>query len=747
MAKFSLMLFSSVALGGLVPLAVHAQTAGSVAPPAGTGQSSPGAPDNGKAQDADSSTSGAQIGDIVITAQRRGESSQKVPISVSAVDMGGLTKSGITETAGLQSLVPGLTFSRTINAGLPRLRGIGTNNPAPGDESAIAIYVDDVYRPASAGNITGFNNVERIEVLKGPQGTLFGRNASGGVINIITRTPSTKPSLDAKVGYGNFDTITASGYATGGLGGNVALDIAGDYRHQGSGWGKNLTTGADTFKTNYWGVRSKLLFDFNTTQITLSADYNTFKTDVGAGVRAYPGATLVDGQSAPANFFDLKQNFPSYGDSEQYGFSGKIKQDLGFANLISITAWRKVNNIVRYDQDGTANNIIAFAGGTSDRSLSQELQLQSSGSGKFTWILGGFYFFDESKYAPLQVTGLGIAPNVLRSSFNSSKVFSISGFGQGTYEILKDTKITLGLRYTQDIRSINNISNTTAANGTITTVGPVRDRTRFPKMTYRASIDHQFTPTVLGYASISRGFKSGVYDLVSGAARPVNPEIVDAYEIGFKSDLFDRRVRFNMSAYLNDINNLQTTQFVTGLGQVLLNAGRARTKGLEVELEVAASADFRLRANAAYLDAKYVSYTGAPFFAPKGPPSGGNTTLPASLSDATGNDIPRSPGFTFNVGGDYTIRSDAGDFVLDANLFHSSHYYWDPQNRLQQPAYTLVNGSISWTAPSKAFDVRLWVSNLTNEKYYSNASFSGLGDFVSPAEPRTFGITLGLHLK
>lgn len=735
MTNFSLMLLSSVAFGGLLPATAQAQDV------------APAQAEQAAGQDVDSAESRAQIGEIVVTAQRRGESSQKVPISVSAVDMGALSRSGITETAGLQSLVPGLTFSRTINAGLPRLRGIGTNNPAPGDESAIAVYVDDVYRPASAGNLTGFNNIERIEVLKGPQGTLFGRNASGGVINIITRTPSTTPELDAKIGYSNFDTVNASLYGTAGLTDNIALDIAGDFRHQGEGWGKNLTTGADTFKTNYHGLRSKLLLDFDTTQITLSADYNKFKTDVGAGVRAYPGAILVDGQSAPAGFFDLKQNFASLGNSEQYGFSGKIRQDIGFADLISITAWRKVDNIVRYDQDGTANNIIAFSGETHDRSFSQELQLQSKGGGSFTWILGGFYFFDKSDYAPLQVTGLGVAPATQLLRYNSSKVYSLSVFGQGTLEVAADTKLTLGARYTQDIRKINNISYTTLANGNVTTTGPITDRERFPKVTYRASIDHQFTPTVLGYASLSRGFKSGVYDLVSGAARPVNPEVVDAYEIGVKSDLFDRRVRLNVAAYLNDISNLQTTAFVTGLGQVLLNAGKARSKGFDAELEVAATPELRLRANAAYLDAKFVSYRGAPFFQPRGAPAGGNITLPDSVSDASGRTIPRSPDFTFSIGGDYTIASSIGDFVVDANLFRSSSYFWDPQNRLKQPAYTLVNGSIKWTSPDRGFDLRLWVNNLTDERYYSNASFSGLGDFVSPAEPRTFGVTLGVHLK
>jgi len=706
-----------------------------LAPNAASAQASPASTEAGQ---------GAQLEDIVVTAQRRSEAVQSVPIAISAFSNERLKASGITESSGLQTLVPGLDFGRTVNSGLPRLRGIGSSNAAPGDESPIAIYVDDVYRPSTVGNLIGLNNVERIEVLKGPQGTLFGRNASGGVIHIITRTPSTTPSVDMSVGYANYDTVTADFYGTTGITDNLAIDLAVGYRDQGDGWGKNLTTGKDALFTDDFSIRSKLFLDLDRTQVTLAGDYNRHNTDVGSAVRSYPGARLIDGQTSTDGFYDVRQNYSSSGRARQGGVSLKVNHEFDWANIVSITAWRKTTNVIRYDQDGTPINVIAFLGPQYDKAFSQELQLQSPSDSAISWILGGFYFHDKAAYNPLDVTGSGIAPALRRQAFNRATTNSYSAFAQASGDIFADTKLTLGARYTVDKRRINNQAITTLATGPV--VGPeVTDHVRFPKMTWRASLDHKLSRDVLVYGSISRGFKSGVYDLVSGQPRPIRPEVVDAYEIGLKSDLLNRRLRVNLSAFLNDIDDLQTNAFVDGLGQILLNAGKARTKGFDFELEALATDALRLRANASYLHAKFVSYPGAPFYTPRPAPGGGNITLPPEDSDASGNRIPRSPKFTFSIGGDYTLETSAGKFILDANVFHNDGYYWDPQNRLTQPSFTLVNASLTWRSNDETWDVKVWGSNLLDEKYYANASFSGLGDFVSPAEPLTFGVTFGAH--
>jgi iron complex outermembrane receptor protein len=202
-----------------------------------------------------------EIGDIVVTAQRRQERLQDVPIAVSVVTSDQMTKAGINNTDALGSAVPGLVVSRGQNTGAIYLRGVGTQNAAVGDENSVALYIDGVYVFSPSASIFNFSNIERIEVLRGPQGTLFGRNAVGGLIQVVTRDPKQDPSADLSVGYGNYKTVTASAYLTGGITQNIAADISGFYMKQRKGFGTNIFNGQDVNKSEEGAVRSKWLID------------------------------------------------------------------------------------------------------------------------------------------------------------------------------------------------------------------------------------------------------------------------------------------------------------------------------------------------------------------------------------------------------------------------------------------------------------------------------------------------------
>jgi iron complex outermembrane receptor protein len=281
---------------------------------------------------------GTGLQEIVVTAERRSESLQNVPVSVSAISADAAKAMGITGTEDLTTAVPGLVFSRTSNAGVPYIRGIGNNNPSLGDESAVAVYVDGVYIPSLIGNILDLNSIQQVEVLKGPQGTLFGRNATGGVIQIITKQPSHTPSLDAEIGYGNYGTATARIYGTTGITPSLAADIAGYYENQSEGFGSNLATGLPAYRSKQDSFRSKWKLTLDDTDVTLSLDSSQRRDEQGTAIRQINGS-LIGGIVVPG-FYNVDQNNPSYGVVHDAGVSVTVKHDLHWAQVVSISSYR-----------------------------------------------------------------------------------------------------------------------------------------------------------------------------------------------------------------------------------------------------------------------------------------------------------------------------------------------------------------------------------------------------------------------
>jgi iron complex outermembrane receptor protein len=278
-----------ILLGLLLATPSTAALAQSAAPP-------PSGPDAGGPA-AGAAPQGSGVGEIVVTAQRRAESSQRVPLSVTAVSADVAKAVGVTDIVSLQSVVPGLEFPRLFNSTTPTLRGVGTNFAIGAQESVVATYVDDVYIAAPAAATFSFNNISQVAVLKGPQGTLFGRNAMGGVVQITTRTPSQQMHLDAVAGYGNFDTVSGSLYLTGGITPTLAADISLVGSHQGDGWGRNLATGKDAFKEWYWGARSKWLWSLGDTKVTFAADFTRNRFSSGVAMRPVEGALFPKWQT------------------------------------------------------------------------------------------------------------------------------------------------------------------------------------------------------------------------------------------------------------------------------------------------------------------------------------------------------------------------------------------------------------------------------------------------------------------
>ncbi len=713
------------------------------------------------------------VEDIVVTANRREERQQDVPIAITTLTALAAEKQGIGGTEQLGLAVPSLQFSRqSANGGVPFLRGVGATQASAGGEAPVALYVDDVYVAAPAGNLFQFNNIDSIAVLKGPQGTLFGRNATGGVIQISTRQPTHEFGLDASAGYGNFDTIFGSLYATGGITDTIAVNFSATGQDQRNGYGHNLVTGADTLKGWNYGFRGKLLWEPDSdTTLLLSGDYTKQRGDFGQSVVLMPGTVGAGGgvfkdkygtYDTPGTIVDGK----GPGDFSEFvvrGGSAKLTHDFGAFNVAMITAARQADNysLLDIDGSGTGANLTAARVHSRVRTFSQELQVLSPSGGAFNWILGAYYFRSDVRYLPhftfgSSQAGLGGS----RSIFSTQKLDSYSAFGEASYEFLPETKLTVGLRYTSDQYNFQLTEKT--GFGTTRPGTPTGDQSTFNKLTYRAILDHKFTPDILVYGSYSRGFKSGGYNMIAptfagaGGVLQLNPvvrpEVIDAYEVGIKSDLFDKLIRFNAAAYHYDYSNLQVTVF-RGITAQITNAASARMNGVDMDLNFVPSRYFNLTGGVSFLDSKFKNFEDGLITVPNpatctptpqstGPLTGGNSTCTVDLS---GNRTSRAPVFTLSIGATVTVPTSAGDISLNASLYHNPGFFWEADNRYRQPEYNLVNGTITWTSPDKKFDVRVYGKNLLNEYYYSFLSTSTLRDAASPEMPRTYGVAVGVH--
>jgi iron complex outermembrane receptor protein len=694
------------------------------------------AQDQGESQGQQSADS-QRITEIVVTAQRREERLQDVPIAVQAMDAATLQAMSITNTQDLGALAPGLVVNRVTSAAIFTLRGIGNQDASVlGDEQATPLYVDGVYLPGSQAAVFQFNNIDRIEVLEGPQGTLFGRNATGGVIQIVTKTPSQTPHVDFDVGYGNYNTTTSNLYATGGLSDHLAADISAHVEDQTEGWGRNLFNGRNAFTDRDAGVRSKWLLTLADTRVTFTADYNREKSDIGSAYYVHPGFEAVNGRvGPPGSFYDVDLNWPSDSTNTVYGGSITVDQDLRWAHLISISAFHRIEADVYLDQDATP---LAVSNATlieRERTYTQEFQLASAASSAIKWVAGLYYYNDKSGYHPITLEGSSFAPLTLDINSVQSGV-SYAGFGQATATILPATDLTLGVRYTSDHRHVVGQIDTNVP-GLI--LGPGNQAKNFDKTTFRVALDHHFTDDVLAYVSFNRGFKSGVFNSQSPSGPAVEPEVLDATEIGLKTEFLDNRLRLNTAAYYYKFTNMQLREILTGTS-VTVNAASAKIKGLDMSVEALPVRNLTLRGGFSYVDSRFSSYPDAPHFVPT--PGGGLAETPG---DATGNELPYAPKYSFNVGGDYAFPTGHGRYTFNISYSFTDTLFVDADNLFKQSSFGFLNSSLTWAALSGKWDVRLWGKNLNNEHTYTFVQEQSYGVTASPAAPRTFGITFGVH--
>ncbi len=751
------------------------------------------------------------LADIIVTAQKSAQNVQDIPLSVTAVTGDTLQSKGIATVQELNRIDPALQIGHATGTVTTFIRGVGNPVTTAGNEASVPVYIDDVYFIRASVPFFDLASIDRIEVLKGPQGTLFGRNASGGVISIFTKDPNlASPELEARLGYSNYQTMDAKLYASVPITDTLAANISVSYHNQDQGWGRNkrLVDPLDTSKgyqpggEDYWkghsfSTRGKILWEpTETTKVKLIGYYQKSWNQIGIYSRPFPGTQGGTPDGAHNGFANLPGVFPipsqvlpelgfydvalgdtqkQYDQSEGYGFSGRIDQELGFADIVSITAYRKNDELYASAGNYSPYNWTRYDLNVVDKQFSQEFQLKSKSSSKVKWILGAYYLNADGGFDPTTIYGPGVAASGIQgiNLYGQQKVKSLAGFGQLTYPVTDTTNITGGLRYTIDkvrgdgrtdivflpgvfgagsvtvtdqiFDENNNCSNILAntffgapLNGTCNAPNPdVKKTTK--KWTWKGSIDQKINDDVMVYGTYSRGYKAGTFNTLPLDSAALDPEVIDAYEVGFKSELAGRTVRLNAALFWNDISNAQVQAQRNGL-VFLQNAGVARTKGGEFDLTVAPASGLTLRFAGTYLDAKFRKFDGCATYTY-------STTAPGNLDQLTtncaGNRMPYASKWKFSGGLTYEHEmSGAGNFTFDLNGNYATKFNWDADNVIKEPAHFLLDGSIAFSPEAaEHLTIRLWMKNITGEKYNVNyyAQASGSAYSSAPGAPRTYG--------
>lgn len=681
---------------------------------------------------------GAQLQEVTVTAQRRAESQQSVPIAVEAMSGDQLDQMQITDTMQLSDFVPGLNMTRANVGAVPFLRGVGNISATPGNEAAVGTYIDEVYHPAAGGSNYAFNDVQQIEVLKGPQGTLFGRNAAGGVISVTTRDPSQIPEMNVEVGYANYDTWSSTLYASTPLTDKLAADISFYGYDQRTGWGRNVFDGTEAYLDTDVAARSKWVYHpDDITKVTFIANIEHVRNDTASASALLPGTISLGGYQHVGGFYTVDTNLDGFGETVNYDFTFKVQRDYDWGTLKSITAHLDSHWSGIVENDSSPANIQEAQLNSLDKTTTQEFQIASPMSSKIVWIGGVYIFIDDAAEWPFRQFGTvaQALPDDQLLTYTNQYTDSYAAYGQTTIPVLSDdTHVTLGVRYTDDLRHF--VGHQTPVVGSAFNFGDQHETNG--AVTDRLALDHQFTNAVMGYISYNRGFKSGNFNLNSPTVPPTKPEFLNAYELGLKSDLLHERLRINAAAYLYNFQDLQVQQqLLTGTLQT--NAAAAKYYGLDLDMTAILSSALSLQASANVENAYYTSFPDATFNFPA--PNGlGFVQHP---ENAAGYAIPYAERYSANVSAIYRLSKNWSAVVSAA--YHDG-FYFDVQDLTRQPEYWVGDASLTWTANSGNLRVRLWGDNVLGAEYYAQEQVSPVGETYSPAPPRTFGVKVFYQL-
>ena len=735
-------------------------------------------------------TTNAAIGEVVITARHRTEDPQKVPVAVSVLTDQFIAKTNTLDIEQIAQLEPSVQFSffNARNANI-NIRGLGNNVGLANDGLApgVGFYVDGVYYARPAGATFDLVDLDQVEVLRGPQGTLFGKNTTAGAIDITTKAPTFTPEAIGEITGGNYGTFQAKADLSGPLVADKLAARLSFATNEHNGYLTNIYDGKGSDAERDLNLRAQVLYTPNSDiKVRIIGDYNRQISnccdEVLAGIVRPPNGKNFTTLAESFGYTPVVDPFNREADTnsqiqarqEQGGVSAQVDWALPGATLTSISAWRFWNWWPANDSDYTPLSVLTEAqNGDKEDQYSQELRIASTGVHKLDYV-GGLYFFDEQIHAlggshygnAASAFLLGAAvPSVVANGYDldfNSYYFtkSYAAYGQATWHVIPRLNITGGLRYTYDQK---NGSFDQVASGGATLPGslqPLRNALGTSdvftvnysqgNLSGLATVSYQLTPDILTYVTYARGNKSGGLNLTQlppGASSVIAPETIDSVEGGAKTAFFDHRLILNADLFWENDTNYQANLYNSALGkQYLSNVPKVRSQGVEIDAQAQPVNHVSLYGSLTYDDAVYASYANGVC---------GLENITLSHCNLSGAPLAGVPRWAASAGGEVSQPLKLGSHEAETYLgvdysFRSSLYSASTDSIYSRlPSLNLVNARLGLRAANGRWDAYIFARNLLNQNYFlfiapgvgnTGALDGELGD------PRTFGVTLRAHI-
>jgi iron complex outermembrane receptor protein len=735
------------------------------------------------AQDQSEDTGGG-LQEIVVTAQKRNQSAQDVGITMSVVTSDLLRRQNVQEVAEIARAVPNVQVNYGLGQNAFNIRGIGVNEFASNFDSPVATHIDEVYLSKNFMSNLLLFDIERVEALKGPQGTLFGRNTTGGSMNFYTRKPTDVLTAGGTLSYDDYETIRAEAYLSGPLSDTLSARLSGMYVDQKQGFYKNVTTGRDEGYEKKFALRGQLAWKGTDTSVLLSATYGEDKSNlppyytpgvftpqsIAAGAPAFCAPYLngtVTGADAgcvrgDGHYPGSSDPYTSHGnvthqaDSKGYGFTGKIEHDLGFADLTAISSYQYYLRDSAEDSDGDPGPSIETYYRNKIRQFTQEVRIASKNNSIWDYVLGAFYEHDKfNNYDYLTIAG-GAAPG-LYSPFGQ-KLDAAALFFHNEVKVAPTFSLIAGARYSYEKLRIS--GGTFAGTGVTpgprqrptTIIGPLslaslaegggrrtdEDVSFKLGVQWKPEINSDVVDNLMVYGNVSTGFRSGAFNAEYAspqqALTSLSPETLTAYEAGFKAALAGRRIQLNGAVFRYDFQNgFINVDSAASPVPITINAANIKTYGAEMDVRVLAATGLELTGSVGWLDPSIRSDI---------------TVNGASLK---GNRPVNSPRWTLAGGVDFTRPiNDALKINLSLNANYRSAQYMEAVNAPSnlEPGYWVVDARIGIADIDDRWSLTAWAKNLTKSEYriYVN-DLPGFGWVLNVyGPPRVFGATLGFKM-
>ncbi len=686
--------------------------------------------------------------EITVTARHREESAADVPISLTTLSGESIDEARIDTLQELEHSVPNLVFGETGTSGetFVGLRGIGDFSRNIGFDTRVGVYIDGVFAGQSLSVDQGLVDIAQVEVLRGPQGTLFGKNSSSGAINILTTRPELgQTSGRLTLGLGNLDTVSGQGLVNFSLSDTVALRLSAVSQSQ-DGYITNLLDGKELMTNDHTLGRGRLrIRPSDRTDVNLSIDVRQQDNDL-LFLEPDPDFELAAGNPAAAPRFVIDQDAPLIDENGGWGAGLMVDHTLDSGHVLtSITGYRTVDRKVGSDEDATRVFSLAARFFVDDfEHLTQEVRLASPGDGDLRYVFGGFYF-DQEAITDRRVAlgpGFGGPPEGVDAAIQDSAVdtTNLAAFFNADWDVAPAWTISGGLRYTDESKDARIDQFVFPGFGLAEQVQETFDRDE-DYVTSTLSVQHQATDNLRAYLSYSSGYKAGGFnvDLVPTVDDLLfEEETVDSLELGFKSQSGSGRSRLSAAAFHAEYDDYQVFQFrfdpFSGTTALLIsNAASVTTQGLEVEGAARLNDSFEIAYGVGYTDATFDDFPGGAIDATTGDPL-----------NVAGNTLPRAADWTGSITPRYNFSAGSTFGSISLNYTYRGDHYFNPDNRANsfQEAYGLLNAAIDLYLGER-WSVGVWGRNLTDEEYRGMRGVSFLGvPFSLFAQPSTYGVDL-----